>query len=375
MGAAVFFSPQSLFLFASFLIAASVVFCRAKRWNDVAAILSGGLAAAMVFVISDRILYGRFPAPYLADFLQYHSLSETRLALFAAILCIALLVPFIARRAGMGASWVSVSHILLVVLLMTAVLITSARHAVLPFVLSFPAVLFTFYGIGGSLEARAEGRGSIELILAGSVLICLLLSSSVVRPNDWTTLKACLPTVPIAVLAMGLSGDRLFKHPGMYGLLALAATIALFLGFGEAKANFWRYTVYNDAKVDFLKRETGPGAVIIFDNMGSMEHAGPLFFDRVFLVARGRQIEPLLERLREMGVKQCHVWTRDTRLKFQIGNPYDDSKKELNASLSKCESCTASCTGGFSLLHVELEREQTVGKNRKGPPGGRSGQG
>jgi len=375
MGGAVFFSSAALFIFASFVLAGGLVFCWDKRWRDLSALMGGALAAIAALMISDGLLYGQIPGPYLADFFHDHPLSETRIALFAAILSLSLLISFIARRAGLGASWVPVSHVLLVILLMTAVLITSARHSVLPFVLSFPAVLFTFYGIGGCQEARAEGRGSIELILAGTVLICLLLASSVVRPNDWTTLKACLPTVPLAVLAMGLSGDRLFRYPGMYGLLALTAAIALFLGIGEAKANFWRYTVHNDAQVDFQKRQTGPGDVIIFDNMGSMEHAGPLFFDRVFLVARGRQIEPLLQRLREMGVKQCHVWTRDTQLKFQIGNPYDDRKKELNASLSRCGSCTASCMGGFSLLHVELEREQTVEKNRKGRPGGRSGQG
>jgi len=130
------------------------------------------------------------------------------------------------------------------------------------------------------------------------------------------------------------------------------------LGYGEAKGEYWLHSSRNAEWVEFLKENTAAGDIIIFDNRGSMEHAGPLFFDRVFLVARAGAVDTLLDRLKESGVKQCHLWTRDTRLKFELGNAYDDRKEVVSGSISACGSCTGSCAGGFKLVHVDLEKEQ-----------------
>ena len=369
MGGAVFFSPVSLFIFASFVLAAGIVFCRDKRWRDLTALMGGALAAIAALMISDGLLYGQIPGPYLADFFHDHPLSETRLALFTALIALGYLSPFIARKAGLGTIWVSGMNFLIMILLVTAVLVTSAYHSVVPFVLAFPAVLFAFTGFSSHFRESEKGHGSLELILAGTALFCLMLASSVVPPNAWTTLNACLPTVPVAILALGLSGAGVMNYGGMRAVLVFAAAIAFINGLEMAKTDYWPHTMYNARQVEFLKQETAEGDAIIFDNRGSMEHAGPLFFDRIFLVARGGEVGPLLERLREKGVRQCHVWTRDTRLKFQLGNPYDDQKALISTSLSVCGSCGGSCEGGFALVHVDLERKQTLWKNKKGRPG------
>jgi hypothetical protein len=366
MGGTVFFIPESFFIFGSFLMAGGIVLCRDRKWMDLAAFLSGALVAAAAFVISDKVLYGQFPGPYLADFFRHHPLSETRVALFAAIITLGLLIPYIVKRAGLGIPWAPAMNLLFVILLAAGVLVTVAHRAVVPFILAFPAVLFTFYGNAGWIQPLQEKRGSIELILAGTVLFCLLLASSVARPNAWTTLHACLPAVSATVLMMGLSGERIFRYPGMYGILAFTAVIVLVLGYGQVKADYWLHTDSNAKWVAFLKENTAVGDVIIFDNRGSMEHAGPLFFDRIFLVASGEAVYTLLDRLKESGVKQCHLWTRDTRLKFQLGNPYGDRKEMVSASLSTCHSCGISCSGTFSLVRVDLEKKLTLREDHRG---------
>ena len=373
MGGAVFFSPASLFIFTSFVLAGGIVYCRDKRWRDLAALFGGALAAIAALMISDGLLYGQIPGPYLADFFHEHPLSETRLALFTAIIALGYLIPFIARRAGLGITWVSGMSFLIMILLVTAVLVTSAHHSVVPFVLAFPAFLFSLSGVSGHFGESEKAHGSLGLILAGTALFCLMLASSVVRPNAWTALHACLPTVPVTICVLGLCGAGVMKYGGMRAVLVFAAAIAFINGLDAAKTDYWPHTMHNARQAEFLKQNSAAGDVIIFDNRGSMEHAGPLFFDRIFLVARSREIGPLLERLREKGVKQCHVWTRDARLRFQLGNPYDDRKAVIQASQSACGSCGSSSVGGFALLHVNLDRPGTVGKTKLGSRGQQPG--
>jgi hypothetical protein len=106
-------------------------------------------------------------------------------------------------------------------------------------------------------------------------------------------------------------------------VLAFFCGVAFVNGIQESRDRILKYKDYNAARIAFLEKHTSAGDAILFlGDAGSMEHAGPLFFDRVFLVtgSPGDQ-ELLVRRLRERGIDGIYVWTVNP-LGIKGFNPY-----------------------------------------------------
>ena len=85
------------------------------------------------------------------------------------------------------------------------------------------------------------------------------------------------------------------------------------------KTNIWKYKAYNGERVQFLKAATKPGDVIICDSQPLMEHSGPLFFERIFIVAQNpHELLQYIQLLKEKGVSRIYFWTFADRLPRDI---------------------------------------------------------
>ncbi len=80
------------------------------------------------------------------------------------------------------------------------------------------------------------------------------------------------------------------------------------------KGGVLKYKYYNSKRVQFLKNYTNSGDVVIFRSNPLMEHCGPLFFERIFIVSKtgGRDLEGILESLKERGLHYCYYWTMNS---------------------------------------------------------------
>lgn len=190
----------------------------------------------------------------------------------------------------------------------------------------FPTLLFIFYGVPARIDRLRKGEDPLEGILAGSVVLCLVFGAAVLQPDSWIVVSAWLPTVPFVVVLLARERKTLFAAPGMTAVLAFFCGVAFVNGMQETREHILKYKDYNAARVAFLEKHTLAGDAIIFQDSGNMEHAGPLFFDRVFLLLKGPEDRERIARmLHARGVAGIYEWTVNP-LGIETYNPYASEK-------------------------------------------------
>jgi len=364
-GAAVAASPDFLFAAGSFLLAAGAVFSIQKRWQDLASVAAGATLALAAIVFHDSILQGGFPGPALRKMLPFYQLSGIRSAVFTGCLIASGALYAASRREGRAPFLQAVLAVLPVVLLLVTVALTAARTAVSLLRAVFPAVLFGFYGLPGRMDRLLKREDTLEAILTGTVILCLMLGAVIHRPDLKRILAIWLPLVPFVILLLGAEHRRIFDDSkGMYVVLLLFSGVALLNNLQEVRSNLWTYKDYNAQRIEFLRQHTAAGAAILFYDAASMEHAGPLFFERVFLVAaRPGDQECFVRQLAERGQGNTYAWTADPFRDLQGFDPYAHESMQRFPMLSRRGSC---CGGSCRERYVYLVRLDT----RRGHQGG-----
>jgi len=353
-------------VFSYYLCTAIVLFAH-RRLGDLWTVFAGGVFCLIVLILHDVVFYGRFPGPYLQLLLPFYALSPIRLAVLGGGLALSCALFILSRREGIGPVRTAVLSVLSVILLFGAVLVTAARITVSHLMALFPAALFVFYGIPERLERLKKGEGTLEAILAATVVVCLVLGAAILRPGNWIVLSLWLPLVPLVIVLLALERDLIFSTVGMCLVLAFFCGVAFVNGIQESKDRFLKYRDYNAARMAFLEKYTSAGNVILFDDAGDMEHAGPLFFDRVFLVARSPGDRDRLVRALTAGkVERAYVWTGNP---MGIGgfNPYSVEKSPEFPSPPRSKSCCGgTCKGKNDYLVRVDTRELTAAEAGRG---------
>jgi hypothetical protein len=363
MGLSALVRMECMLIALSFCVCATMVFVSQKRMKELWIVLAGFVCSLAVIYLHDAVIHGRFPGPYMQMYLPFYKLSPIRVAALGGSLALAFALIILSLREGIGPVRKAVLSILSIVLVFSAVLLTAARISISHLMALFSAVLFVFYGVPGRVERLKKGEGTLEAILAATVVFCLVLGAAILRPGEWTIFSAWLPTVPFVILMIARERKVIFAARGMYIVLAFFCGVAVVNGIQESKDRFLKYKDYNAARIVFLEKHTSAGDAIVFGDTISMEHAGPLFFDRVFLVAKSPgDPERFARRLRERGIDGIYAWTLNP-LGIKGFNPYEGeasptfppppgpksccggSCKERNAYLVRIDTRAVSSTG------------------------------
>jgi hypothetical protein len=155
------------------------------------------------------------------------------------------------------------------------------------------------------------------------------------------------------VVIMGLEQKRIFEKRAMVIHLVIAIAIAVSGGYDQAKNDFIKYTNYNAKRVAFIEEATAKGDVVVFKDSPSMEHAGPLFFDRIYLLAQqAGHFEKILKTLKDRGMSHVYLWSADLSDVSRWGNPYD---KGTYRAFPMPSSCRSSCNNSFYLIRVGVD--------------------
>ncbi len=355
MGASMFARPEFLPVALAFHLCTAIALTAQKQRKDLAAILAGCAICVSAFVLHDAALHGRFPGPYLQLMMPFYALSPVRIAALAGASAVSFALLLLSRKEGISALGKAALSILSVMLILGAVLLTAARITVSHLMALFPAVLFVFYGFAGRIERLKRGEGMFEAILAATVVSGLVLGASILHPGTWIVCSAWLPIVPLVILLLALERKIIFAGGGMYVVLAFFCGVAFVNGVQESKDRFLQYKDYNAARIGFLERYTRPGEAILFSNAGDMEYAGPLYFDRIFLVAGhpGRQ-EHFARRLRQKSVDGMYAWTVNP-WRLRGFNPYAEQVSPAFPLPPGSKSCCGKSCGARNYYLVRLD--------------------
>jgi hypothetical protein len=142
----------------------------------------------------------------------------------------------------------------------------------------------------------------------------------------------------------------------MYIVMAFFCGVVFVNGIQESKDRILKYKDYNAARIAFLERHTSAGDAIVFGDTGSMEHAGPLFFDRVFLLSKNPgDPERFARRLSERGIDRIYAWTANP-LGIKGFNPYGGEAPPAFPLPPGSKSC---CGGSCKEINFYLVRLDT----------------
>ena len=369
MGASALVRMECMLIALSFCVSATMVFVFQKRMRELWTVLAGGIFGLAVFVLHDVLLHGYFPGPYLQLYLPFYSLSSIRVAALGGSLALSFVLIILSLREGIGPVRKAVLSFLPVILLLGVVLLTTARITVSHLMAVFPAVLFVFYGVPERLGRLKRGEGTLEGILAATVIVCLAFGAAILRPGSWIVLSVWPPMVPFVILLIALERKVIFAARGMYIVLAFFCGVAFVNGIQESKDRILKYKDYNAARIAFLEKHTSAGDAIVFlGDAGSMEHAGPLFFDRVFLVAKHPgDPERFARRLRERGIDRIYAWTANP-LGIKGFNPYGGKAVPTFPPPPGSKSCCGkSCKEKNNyLVRLDTRGIHTAGASRGG---------
>ena len=368
MGASALARMECLPMAFSFWLCATLVLVMQRRMKELLTVLAGCAFSLAVLVFHDVLLHGRFPGPYLQLLLPFHALSPIRLAALGGALSLSLgLIVLSQREDAIGPVRRAVLLILSVIFAFGAVLLTAARFTVSHLMAFFPAVLFVFYGVPGRVERLRKGEGTLEGILAGSVVLCLVLGAVVLRTGSWIVFSVWLPMVSFVILLIALERKVIFAARGMYIVLAFFCGVAFVNGIEESRERILKYREYNAAYVAFLAGHTSAGDVVLFEDAGNMDHSGPLFFDRVFLVAKSPgDAERFARLLGEKGVDRLYAWTVNP-LHIKGVNPYGEFPPTFPFPLGSKSCCGGSCKErNYYLVRLDTRAIFSPGASREG---------
>lgn len=356
-GASAIVRPECLVIVFSYFLCTAIVLFTQKRLGDLWTVFASGVFCLAALVLHDGLLHGRFPGPYLTTVLPFYALSPIRVAALGGSLALSFVLIILSLREGIGPVRKAVLSFLPVILLLGVVLLTAARITVSHLMAVFPAVLLVFYGVPERLGRLKRGEGTLEGILAATVIVCLAFGAAILRPGSWIVLSVWLPVVPFVILLIALERKVIFAARGMYIVLAFFCGVAFVNGIQESKDRILKFKDYNAARIAFLEKHTSAGDAILFlGDAGSMEHAGPLFFDRVFLVPGSPGDQNLLvRRLRESGVDGIYAWTVNP-LQIKRFNPYLGQTPPTFPFLPGSKSC---CSGSCKERKYYLVRFDT----------------
>jgi hypothetical protein len=370
MGASVLVRPECLLVVLSFYLCAAMVLAAHGRMKDLRTILAGFVASTAMLVLHDLALHGTFPGPYLQMFLPFYALSPIRVAVLGGSLAVSFALIVLSLREGIAPVRKAILPILSLVLVFGAVLLTAARFTVTHLMAVFPAVLFVFHGVPRRIEELQKRKGGLEGILAGTTILCLILGAAILRPGKWVVLTAWVPMIPPVVVLIAANRKAVFAAEGVSLVLAFFIGVALVNGIQESREGVLKYRAYNAARVDFIGKHTAAGDAVLFSDIGSMEHAGPLFFDRVFLLAKGPgDAQRLAGRLAGRGVERIYAWTRDPH-GLGGGNPYGEKwPPAFPPPPGSGPCCGASCRQGNDyLVRIDTRQGTAAGIQQGGLP-------
>jgi hypothetical protein len=328
VGASAIVRLECLVIVFSYYLCIAIVLFAQRRLSDLWTVFAGGVFCLTVMILHDVVLHGRFPGPYLEMILPFYALSPIRLAALCGGLAVSCALFILSRREGISPIRKAVLSILSVILVFSAVLLTAARISIAHLMALFPAVLFVFYGVPDRLERLKKGEGTLEAILAAMVIVCLAFGAAILRPGSWIVLSVWPPMVPFVILLIALERKVIFAARGMYLVLAFFCGVAF----------------------------------------GSMEHAGPLFFDRVFLLSKNPgDPERFARRLSERGVDRIYAWTANP-LGIKGFNPYGGEAPPAFPPPPGSKSCCGgSCKErNFYLVRLDTRAVLSTGAGRGG---------
>lgn len=302
----IFFRTEIFFLAVASGISLGYSLLRLDRRKEIFIALIGYVLPVAAYALANAILYGNPLGLHMEFNLRTHHyfIASTLLTLLVfggAAVAISLHGK---NKVEQNAALPVRSFTLLAVF--AFVVLYYAYSPVFFLFVQFPLALYLFFGINGPSNAvLMDPRERLRAVVIGSSFLYMAFVVYFLRdlhPN----VRFALPLIPMILITIALDWDRICKVPVILILLAVLALFPVKSMIFSVQDDFLHFRTYNANRVDWLSKSTGEGDVIIFADKPLMHHAGPLFFNRIFVVESSQdELKRYFDFLRGKGVSRC----------------------------------------------------------------------
>ena len=306
------FRTEVLFLVFSYTVSFGLILAQRRQIREMAALLAGGAVPLTAYVIFN-LFYYQHPWVHILYHSPNFQFSFKKSLLLAGIILSGIALAFIYKRDQLDSFLKTKFYSFVPILWLWVVIVLFEQSPIVSLILSFPAILLMFFGISERIERRKDKEMTLGNVILGTVVVFICLEAYFLFHNPDLTVRYCLPVIPFAIIFMAAEHERIFVGKPIYGVLIGFLLFSLIYGLYNFKNDIWRYKWYNWKRIEFLQKYTMVGDVVIFQNNRLMEHGGPLFFDRIYLVSdRPDELTKIFNLLKDRGVIHCYFWTFDS---------------------------------------------------------------
>ena len=311
LSAGIFFRPEVILLAIPYAVYVSVTLSAQKQVKKAGAVVACFLAPIVLYTLVNNRLYGSTMLLHLLHNSLGFQLSVRQAVLALGTLLLAGLLAYMTKKGSEEPLLKDRVYTFIPVLFIPFMLAVSPSSPVSAFFVAFPLVLFIFFAVSARGEKILSEPMSLGNILFVTVSGFLLLVCWPFTGNTEGNAGYCLAVIPFIIVLVGHEEKKIVSSKPMIALvLALLGFSACYSAY-TLKTVIWRYKQYNTERIAFLKAQTMPGDVIICDSQPRLEHGGPLFFERIFVVADSQcQLSQVVTLLKEKEIGHAYLWAR-----------------------------------------------------------------
>jgi hypothetical protein len=319
LGCGSFFRTEVIILYACYAVSLGCHLAFEKKFRDLG-ILSAGMAIPLVaLAITNLINYQDVFGLHISFNWSIHQYPVVQTLLSAAALVGLAAFFCICRRSAMSRDQREQIYAFAVLLWLGFVLYLYGQTAFVSLALKFPVSLFIFFGMAGRLEGIGDRHSAFGNVLAGTVVL-FIWGGSYILGDFHPGVRFALVIIPAVLVFVASEHKKIFVAAPVYVIFIAFVLYSTTVVFLNMKTD-WTYKAFNQKRVEFLAENTAAGDAIIFVSKPYIHHAGPLFFDRIFIGMKYRgcggscaEVEDLatiFTTLEERGLKHCYYFTHD----------------------------------------------------------------
>jgi hypothetical protein len=335
LGIAVFFRTEIFFLIASFAVALGWVIFKNRLGKKIIVVAVGFAVPISVYCLTNFIFYGSWLGLHEAYHKPYH-FSLRMSIIYTLCLFIGGCAAYIVNR-HKDRELVRHYYSFILILWLVVILVFFNLSPVSALFLGFPLVIMLFFNAGQFIEEIFTLKPSLDHLILIATVVYISLTAIFFLLNPDLDIRYLLAVVPLTLVYLGMRSREIEKFKPLYITLLLLIG-AGFLANGSALKNrILRYNYYNLERVKFLESHTQKDEVVIFQANPLMEHCGPLFFERIYIVSKngGGDLKDILTTLKTKGIRSCYYWTMDPNFvkSFSAETGYKLSESEFASKL------------------------------------------
>ena len=242
---------------------------------------------------------------------------------------------------GIALSWVIVgksqssldrtghTRVFLAILFVAFTLFYRPDTPVTQFLMTFPLafVLFLTPDAAGVID---RDQNDLREILVLTTLLFLSLLAVLLDGPFHQNARFALPAMPFIMTLILLEWRTLFKEKAIVSICAFLLLIGAVASFLSIKNDLYPFMQLNAARVQWLTEQTECNDVIICEDEPLLRHAGPLFFNRIFIVEESqRELKQLVDQLRTKGFTRCFFFTNNSAYESELKSIEPSTMREV----------------------------------------------